>query len=221
MKTIIFSDIHLTKKFDKKKFEFLKKTAENADQIIINGDFWDHYVCRFSTFVKSDWKKLFPILRAKNTIYLFGNHDRQSWTDERISLFCRHSANQHIMEFGEKKLIIEHGNRIIPSVDEKAIARFTIRPIRYMAAKTKNALERIGLVILGETFFKTEKRENRKIKKYIQKNLKPHEILITGHTHLAEFDLDNRFINSGLVRHGFGQYVLIENDQIKLITENY
>lgn len=221
MKTIIFSDVHLTKKFDSKKFEFLKRTIERADQIIINGDFWDHYVCKFSTFVKSDWKKLFPLLRAKNTIYLYGNHDRQSWTDDRVSLFSRHAAHQHIIEFGDKKLVVEHGNRITPSIDEKAVAKFTIGPIRYAATKSKNALERIGLVILGEKFFKTEKRENRKMKKFVQKNFKSNEILICGHTHLAEFDLENRYINNGLVRHGFGQYVVVENDKIRLVTENY
>ena len=221
MKTIVISDVHLTKKFDKAKFEFLKKTAESVDQIIINGDFWDHYVTSFDTFVKSEWKRLFPILRAKGAIYINGNHDKKKWTDDRVDLFCRLNVEQYRLENNSNSILIEHGNRIIPSIDEKAIARFSVGPINFMAAKTRNALEKIGYVILGDKFFKLEKKANRSIKKYIQKNLKPNEILITGHTHLAEFDPENRFINSGLVRHGFGQYVLIEDNRIRLITENY
>jgi predicted phosphodiesterase len=221
MKTIIFSDVHLTKKFDPAKFEFLKKTIESVDQIVINGDFWDHYVTKFDTFVKSEWKRLFPMLRSKGTVYINGNHDPKKWTDDRVDLFCRLNVEKYSFKHNSNIFIVEHGNKIIPSIDEKAIARFSIRPISYMAAKTRNGLEKIGYVILGDKFFKIEKKANRKIKKYIQKNLQPNEILVTGHTHLAEFDLENRYINTGLVRHGFGQYVLIDDKQIKLITENY
>lgn len=220
MKTIIFSDVHLTKKFDKKKYFFLKKIAEEADHIIINGDFWDHYITKFNTFVNSEWKRLFPILKSKGTVYIFGNHDREKWTDSRVKLFSEKQASLHTLKIDDKKLIVEHGNRMIPSLDEKKIARFSIRPLNYAATKTRNALERAGLYLLGEKYFKLEKKENKKLKKYAEKLL-PHEILVCGHTHLAEFDLKNRFINSGVIRHGIGQYIKIDKNKIELISQKY
>lgn len=221
MKTIIFSDVHLTKKFDKKKYLFLKNIINDADHVIINGDFWDHYITRFDQFVKSEWKRLFPDLKNKGAVYVFGNHDRKKWTNKNVSLFSEIQTEQYEFKNGSNNLIIEHGNKIIPSLDEKRIAKFSIRPINFAAAKTRNALERVGLYVLGNKYFKIEKKANKKLKKHSLKNLKPHEILVCGHTHLAEFDLKNKFINTGLIRHGIGQYIKIENEKIELISQNY
>lgn len=71
MKTLIFSDTHLTKKFDLKKFLFLKRIIESADQVIINGDFWDSWFSDFNGFLKSGWKDLFHSLKEKETIYIY------------------------------------------------------------------------------------------------------------------------------------------------------
>ncbi len=59
------------------------------------------------------------------------------------------------------------------------------------------------------------------MKKYAAKNLEKNEILVTGHTHCAEFSPEKKYINNGLIRHGVGQYLLVENDTMRLIDENY
>jgi predicted phosphodiesterase len=43
MKTIIFSDTHLTDQFDPELYKALENMIQEADQVIINGDFWDGY----------------------------------------------------------------------------------------------------------------------------------------------------------------------------------
>jgi len=68
MKILIFSDTHLTSKFDQEKFDFLKKIVNSSDRVIINGDFWDSWFTNFDDFVKSRWNKLFPLLKKKNTM---------------------------------------------------------------------------------------------------------------------------------------------------------
>ena len=88
MRYLIFSDTHLTPKYEPKKFAVLKNAIEQADRVIINGDFWEGFVCTFNEFVESPWsKELFPLLKKKKAVYLFGNHDRESLANERASLF--------------------------------------------------------------------------------------------------------------------------------------
>jgi predicted MPP superfamily phosphohydrolase len=87
MQTLIFSDTHLTKGFNRKKYEFLREIIEPVDRVIINGDFWDGYLTSFDKFVNSEWQKLFPLLKEKQTIYLYGNHDKTKWCDSRVNLF--------------------------------------------------------------------------------------------------------------------------------------
>ncbi len=53
MKTLIFSDTHLTNKPDPKRMAFLKKIINEADRVIINGDFWDGVFISFDQFLSS------------------------------------------------------------------------------------------------------------------------------------------------------------------------
>ncbi len=87
MKTIVLSDTHLYEEFDEKKFNFLKRIISKVDRVIINGDFWDSYICSFSDFINSPWKKLFPLLKTKKTVYIYGNHDKKSLTDKKNITF--------------------------------------------------------------------------------------------------------------------------------------
>ena len=73
MKTIIFSDTHIGKRCDRRRFEYLKKIISDADRVIINGDFRDHVV-KSDKFMNSKWKELFPLLKSKKTIFIYGNH---------------------------------------------------------------------------------------------------------------------------------------------------
>lgn len=117
MKTLIFSDTHFSSRFDQSRCNYIASLINQADQVIINGDFWDMYQSSFDQFFNSSWSQLFPLLSTKQTVYLFGNHDPQSQSDERIKTFCQKTGLSHILESGNKKFFIEHGDTYVPRVD--------------------------------------------------------------------------------------------------------
>src|SRR3990170_7877882 len=102
MKILVFSDSHLTDKFEEKKFDFLKKIIRQSDLVIINGDFWDGYLTTFSRFISSDWNKLFPLLKSKKTIYIYGNHDRESYIDRNAKLFSDLQTHSYRLKLNGK-----------------------------------------------------------------------------------------------------------------------
>ena len=51
--------------------------------------------------------------------------------------------------------------------------------------------------------------------------MKENEILIVGHTHAAEFNLKERFVNTGMVKWGIGQYMIIEDGRMTPHEEWY
>src|SRR5689334_5828739 len=87
MKLLIFSDSHLSARFDEAKYNYLRWIITHADKVVINGDFWDRDLTTFDQFVNSDWRKLFPLLLSKATTYIYGNHDWKGYCDERVNLF--------------------------------------------------------------------------------------------------------------------------------------
>jgi predicted phosphodiesterase len=57
-------------------------------------------------------------------------------------------------------------------------------------------------------------RFNNTIKQKVAPELKDNEIYVCGHTHLAEFDEKNRFVNSGFINYGLAQYLILENNAL-------
>ena len=117
MKTLIISDTHLYHVFDKRKFFLLKKLFSSVDQVILNGDFWDGYRTTFDTFVSSPWKELFPLLKKKGAIYIYGNHDRKNFSDERTSLFSIIQKSNHLLTVDKQTYHIEHGHLLHKPID--------------------------------------------------------------------------------------------------------
>src|SRR5690554_1878720 len=111
MSLLIISDIHLGKRFDKNKFNYLKNLFSKYDEIILNGDFWDYYSVSFDDFVNSEWNKLFPVMEDK-TIYIYGNHDQEKWVDSRVKLFSKKQTNKHELIIKDKRYILIHGHTI-------------------------------------------------------------------------------------------------------------
>lgn len=219
MKILLFSDSHLRLRFEPKKFNFLKKIISEADKVIILGDFWEGGLETFDEFINSKWKELFPLLKEKHTVYAYGNHDEKDKADERVSLFSDVQIRQFKFEEGGKTFVVEHGDRFFKN---HVFYLLTYGgPFRFFF------MSRIFLtwqfVILEDFLTKTLGTKylaqkalnfNKHIKKVWAKESKGSEILICGHTHGAEMDLQNNFINTGLVRHGLGQYVLIDGEKI-------
>lgn len=226
MKILLFSDTHLTKSFEENKFIFLKKIIAQADRVIILGDFWEGSLTTFDEFVKSDWVKLFPLLKEKHTVYIYGNHDRKELSDERVSLFSDMQTDKYKLDINGRTFVLEHGD----SFFRKHITYYLTYggPLKaFFMSKLFITwqfliLENFLTKVFGTTFLKKRSlRFNRYIKKGMIKEFKKGEILICGHTHAAEIDLDNNFINTGIVRHGLGQYVLIDDGEVYLKEEWY
>jgi predicted phosphodiesterase len=211
MKTLIFSDTHLGLPVEEKKYNFMHEIIEESDQVIINGDFWEGHIIEFQQFIESPWKNLFPLLKKKNTIYIHGNHDEQEFTDERVALFSTHQTTRFDLQLKKHTLIFEHGDRL--AFLPKSHPFVTQRAMDIERIMVRSTGDKIHKIVGG--------RLNTKIKKALKKELKKDEIYICGHTHYAEIDKANQFINTGIIRHGLGQYLLIDNDQIIAKEEWY
>lgn len=226
MKILVFSDTHLGKKFNQKKFDFLKRIIIQADKVIINGDFWEGYKTSFSQFMNSSWQALFPLLKEKGAIYIFGNHDKKYFADDRLHLFSTLQTNQYRLKMNGHIYIVEHGHRLV-SID-KVISnignRIKLQKTPKIITESLDLLEFTILKIIGKNFFKLiSRRLNQKMKLRIKKKRKEKEIFICGHTHSSEIDLENHFANSGFIKHGLGQYLILDTDtnQIEVKEEWY
>lgn len=223
MKYLVFSDTHLGREFDEKKLNFLNKIIENADKVIINGDFWEGLQITFDEFVNSPWNKLFPYLKKKQTVYIYGNHDPKKWTDERVSLFSTEQIKQYTFKSGDKSFIVEHGDRtfILGVTITKNVSK-VLSLILGKNPRISHHLEKFAFNRFGRNVHQkmSEKMDN-KIKNQLGKNFSGNKILICGHSHHQGLDLKNNFVNPGMVQFGLGQYAIIENGRITLNEELY
>ncbi len=220
MRILLFSDTHLTCQLDEKKFNFLKTIIKTADKVIINGDFWEGYSISFDNFIYSPWKHLFPLLKSKNTVYIFGNHDREQYLDNKTNLFSTVQTNQYKIKLNDYSFVFEHGNRLIPFYDETTSIKKS--KVSRFVGDILEEIEKLATRSVGEKLLRYYcQKQNNKIKTKIKKELSPEQIFVCGHTHLAEFDKKNQFINTGRIKFGLGQYTFIDNRKISQFEEWY
>lgn len=216
MKTLIVSDVHLYHVFDEKKFLFLKELFSSADRIILNGDFWDAYRTTFDAFVSSPWKELFPILRRKNTVYIYGNHDRKPYSDKRVSLFSATQKDNYLLAVGKQVYHIEHGHLLQKPIDHLyPIPKKTL----YYVANILQRLEHI-LIRMGNPHLPILKKENEKMKEKLRMKKFPYWY-VCGHTHYAEIDNENKFANSGFIQFNKASYLIVDTSGISLKAAQY
>lgn len=218
MKLLIFSDTHLTEKEEPNKLKLLQKIINWADEIIINGDFWDGYKTEFNKFYTSGWKVLFPQLKKK-AYYNWGNHDHKLLADSKITTICKEFNQSTTIQSGEITIKTEHGNRLIPLFDEKN----NYDPLNIRHKKTLNLLQllidtvfNINIDIFKNTYFRYKTLE---LKKKIQP--KKNFLYAFGHTHFPMLDLKNSFANSGFIHYGFASFITAEDGKIKLQQTRY
>jgi len=216
MKYLIFSDSHLSDTFNNNKFKFLKNIINNSDRVIINGDFWEGYDFTIEEFINSKWNKLFKLLIAKKTIYLFGNHDKKEYANNKVKEFSVKQLQKLTIKSGYKTFYLEHGDRIVPEWDKyfKRMPHFINKTLYYIE-KTLVTLFEMRLV--GILY----KRFNEKMIDKVAKKLKNNEFLVCGHSHFMEFNEKNHFINSGIIKHGIGQYITIKDGEIEMHNKRY
>jgi len=227
MKTIIFSDTHLSDRFEQKKFDYLYGVINSADKVIINGDFWDYYRCDFDNFMKSSWKNLFPLLKSKKASYLFGNHDHQEFADQRINLFSVKQGTIESVNLSEnQKLLIRHGEDLCPGFEDRFFSTDFWKKVNKKTSmfERMNKIGDIGSKFVGVDFYNLVQKAMRtqsRIKDYIESNLKNNELFIFGHTHSPDFSLDDRYVNIGFINAGFANYLKIEDGKLDLVKEKY
>ncbi|MEI6532960.1 MAG: metallophosphoesterase family protein [Candidatus Roizmanbacteria bacterium] len=218
MNILIISDLHLSRHFDSRKFNLLKKLIGSVDHVIINGDFWEGYEITFEEFLKTNWKQLFPLLKSKKTVYIYGNHDPEDMEDNRVELFSDIQTRAYTLKVGEKELVFEHGNRLCPLLDERFVWDFLPEKGQKIAHDLADSIQHI-LTRCGEPVVKFFfKRLNKRIIKKATHELKPNQILVCGHTHCSQFTPEDNFINTGFFNFGYAQYLIIEGE--KLIPKN-
>ncbi|MBN2880659.1 metallophosphoesterase family protein [Candidatus Woesearchaeota archaeon] len=229
MKTVIFSDTHIGYLFNQKKYNYLKNIISNSDRVILNGDFWDDEV-PLAKFLSSKWIDLLKILQEKESIYIYGNHDKKIKDNNTIKQYFKEITDEFKFQEDNTTYIITHGNSIIPTLTETFLQRNDKNLILKLAKKIRNitytfyyksSIEKIPTKILKEHFYKIFAIQNYRMKKFAKEKLKENEFLICGHSHYAELDLKNKYANNGFINYGFAQHIEIENNEIKLIKDRY
>jgi len=143
MKTVIFSDTHLTNMFDEKRYLYLKKIISDSDKVIINGDFWKGTVVSFNDFAESKWNLLFPLLLKKEAIYVQGNHD-DLFIKKNSTIFAVECCKKYVLKTKKYEYIITHGD--IYTLPRKVSIFFTFWQLSVdKILKTHKFSERIQL----------------------------------------------------------------------------
>lgn len=218
MNVLVFSDTHLEKTFDEHKFHFLQKIIQKSDVVIINGDLWEGYIDTFEQFIYSPWRHLFPHLKKKQSVYIYGNHDKKWYLDKRVGLFSKIQTERYILKIKHNSYIFEHGHRFSFSIDKIITQKKMLGVLVPLSTRTQRIIIRkFGSKKIKQLFGSL----NAGIKQNMLPTLRKNEIFVCGHTHVAEFDLKNRFVNLGTIQHGLGQYLTIHNDIIQLHEEWY
>lgn len=171
MKILVFADSHLSTRYNPEFLNWVKYWAKNVDKIIICGDFWDSYFCTFDEFLNSRWKEeLFPLLKSKNTVYIYGNHDKRGDYGWGADIFSDIQEERYSIKIGEKPFQFEHGDRFVPSVDTK------IRLLGRIGGLIQSKLSQI----FGKGFFEIFKGQTE----FVEKVWKGQEaFLVCGHIH--------------------------------------
>ncbi len=219
MKTLVFSDTHLglDHVFEEKKYRFLEQIIRDSDSVIINGDFWEGCFITFDQFKNSPYRHLFPLLKAKKTVYIPGNHDDLGLHEKGTSLFADKTTLRHEITLGNNNLVFEHGDRQIQFFsknhhpENKAMNEINKQYLRLIDKIEKTIVRKLRKIPAVQFF---QKKLNEVIKKNMKKSLRKDQIFVCGHTHLAEFNPNEKFINTGMIKYGLGQYMMIENNTL-------
>jgi predicted phosphodiesterase len=220
MKTLIFSDTHLSHVFNSKQFVLLKAVISSADQVIINGDFWDRYLTTFDQFIKSQWQQLFPLLKKKNAIYLVGNHDLRTTFDDRWQQFATQLADFTIIKRGETIFKIQHGH-----LQAYSFGSYYPR-LTNLFGRLYPLLDRIEqgghpLTALYRAYLQYEHNDHELLS-YAKAHHLKRVWHVFGHSHIQRKIETIGFLNPGSFRCGIGQWLMIdESGHITLHSKQY
>jgi len=218
-KILIFSDCHHTDKFDQNRFLKFEKIIKSADVVVINGDFWADSHISFEHFVNSSWNKLFPLLKQKETYYIFGNHDMPLHADERIYNFCTKAAFRLKIQTGKLTLHIEHGHLLSSPLIKWMYKTFEHSPrLLHFVVFPISIFEDFASFLLTRFNIRVFQSVNNNYKRKRLSVSTKDEYFIMGHTHTPELDLTNRYVNTGFTHGKMFSYVEVYENKIKLLN---
>ena len=214
-KLLVFSDTHLTPLPDQRKLDFLLRIINDADQVVINGDFWDVCLTDFSSFVNASfWQPLFRLLKEKEAIYLYGNHDPEAAQGKAHPFSSTQQSSFELNQSGQD-FHIEHGNRLAPELDE-------LHPwLPTWARALGTHLDNFLTQMLGTVYLRRSATLNEQMKAWQRENLPPETYLVCRHSHFGELSRQPRYANSGSVRGSRASYLVIQNGKPKLKKARY
>lgn len=219
MKTLVISDTHLDLPFDEKKYALLERIISQADRVIINGDFWEGFLLTFDEFFVSKWSNLFPLLKEKQAIYIFGNHDAKEYNDlEKIKMFSVLQTERYTFEENGTVYVFEHGHRILPFEKKKPDVR---DPEFHKAVRKVDNVEKMIVRLFGSFYQHFITIFNSIVKRRIRHEQSENELFFCGHTHIHEVNHKKRFYNTGIIKHGLAQYIYIKDGEIFPVIERY
>lgn len=222
MKTVIFSDTHLTEQFDPKLCLILEKIIAEADRVIINGDFWDGYLTDFNSFVNSEWQRLFPVLKEKQAVYIYGNHDEKWMSDDRVNLFSVLQGYEYTFYSGQKKLKVFHGQKLFSSWVTNYSQLLPFEIVKRVNCWLHDQQAR--QTVLGKITHKIETSfdvsGDGRVYKYISSVVRPRdEWWVLGHTHLPRYSDELKYLNSGKFTLETPTYLFLQNETFTLRRE--
>jgi predicted phosphodiesterase len=231
--TLILSDTHIGESFVPERAQALIQICQKHDQIILNGDFLDDF-WDFKKTTKSEWKDFFNVLKQKEVIYLFGNHDVDS-EDLRITTqdFVNRYDHEYRFNVGEIELIVMHGHSIYPRLggilyeeQKTTLRKITQKIVKLAALVLYPIILCVRLIIERSAILRKIQRpiiakQNKKMKAYAEKHLLPHQILVCGHSHLIEDAREKQFINTGANCYDRLEYLSIVNNDINLKIQSF
>jgi len=216
MNILVFSDTHLYLPFDEKKFNFLKRIINDADRVIINGDFFDDYMISFNDFINSPWNQLFPLLKKKGAVYIFGNHDQEKFSDKRLGMFSIKQTSRHDIKINDQTFIFTHGQQFRETADLFITKPF--KPLVSLVVRVAHVCRQIMVNFFGRNFLQTRfAYRNKGSKEKAIKTIKGDEFIIIGHNHWAEIDEKNHFACCGAILYNFAQYLTIDSTSGKIV----
>ena len=229
-KILIFSDTHFGNDFQTERFGFLAKAINDHDKVIVLGDFYESYSISFDSFLKSEWNRLFPLLKNKHAIYIWGNHDHESAKFKEASLiFCDAITDDLVVESGGEKFNVFHGDKYCITIDRKLkvylLPRFIQRILLRLNGYAKKQRKHINFLQeklkFGESIFSSN--DNEILKAKIKENSgssSTNDWAICGHTHMPEIDRLNKFANCGFVGIGFYSFLTLQNGDIQMTVKS-
>lgn len=225
MQVLVFSDTHLTHRFNQKKFNFLEDLIKSVDKVIINGDFWEGYIINFEKFLNSPWQQLFPLLKSKDTVYCYGNHDKESRCDHQVEVFSNYQTNELEINLFGQKFLIKHGygfgSKILDKptrcLDSKIIQKAVLPLIlenRFFEEKSSS--------LLGSSFYKfffKKIRQHKSLYNYALSLANQDYNCVFSHSHYP-FLADN-YANTGTILNNWASFLIIEDGELSLYKQKY